>query len=123
VVLRGRGYYETVASAGKPSLQPARDSAQADSLTAVLLGEPPRGSIVPCDSGGFCIRSQAGEQTPLGARVHGVIRWGSDSVGYFSDERFEVRPLGGGRVRQPGWKQAPAGLRELTYHPGATSPP
>ena len=123
VLLRGRGYYESPAPPGKPLLQPARDAAQADSLTAVLLGDPPRGSIVPCDSGGLCIRSRTGEQTPLGAGVHGAIRWGSDSVGYFSNTRFEVRPLGGGRVRQPAWKEAPAGLRELTYHPGATSPP
>jgi hypothetical protein len=123
VIVRAQGYYETAA--------PPRDAvltrleanlAAADSLIGQLLGEPPKGKVAQCHDGTACIVSAAGETTLLGAGVSGVIRWGADSLGYFSNGAFEVRPLGGGHVRQPAWKGLPARLREITYHPGVRSP-
>lgn len=123
VAVRAQGYYETAAPPGKVTLtRSAADPVRADSLTAELLGEPPRGRVERCPDGTSCIRSGSGELSPLGPAVSGVIRWGGDSVGYFSNGSFEVRPLGGGRIRQPAWKALPSRLRELSYHPGATSP-
>ena len=123
VVVGARGYYETAAPPRKVALtRTEANLSRADSLTAQLLGEPPRGKVEQCPDGNSCIRSSTGELTPLGAGVTGVIRWGADSVAYFSNGGFEVRPMGGGRLRQPAWKGLPSRLRELTYHPGVRSP-
>ena len=124
VIVRAQagGFWETAVPPGKLSLTPAPDSVQADSLTTVLLGEPSWARIAEC-GGELCIRSATGEVTRLGPGVSGAIRWGADSVGYFEGSRFAVRPLGAGRLRQPAWSNAPARLRELTYHAGTRSPP
>ena len=123
VLVRAQGDWETAAPPGRVALtRSTANPARADSLTAELLGDPPRGTVARCPDGNACIRSSAGELTPLGAGAVGALRWGADSVGYFSNGGFEVRPLGGGRLRQPAWKGLPARLRELTYHPGARSP-
>jgi dipeptidyl aminopeptidase/acylaminoacyl peptidase len=123
VIVRAQGYYEAAAPPRDAVLTHlGADLAAADSLTGQLLGEPPKGKVAQCHDGNACIVSAAGETTLLGAGASGVIRWGADSLGYFSNGAFEVRPLGGGHVRQPAWKELPARLREVTYHPGVKSP-
>lgn len=88
----------------------------ADSAAALLLGRGGQGRVTPCGEA-LCIAA-GGALTPLALGAAGALHWGPDSVGYFAGERFEVRPLAGGRVRLPVWTGRPAGLRELTHHPG-----
>lgn len=92
--------------------------AAGDSITREWLGSPPSAWVEPCPAGGLCVMTRGGERTPLGEGVTEAIRWGGDSVGLQGPGGFEVRPLRGGRSRRPAWQGAPAGLRDLTYHPG-----
>jgi hypothetical protein len=120
VVLRATGGYFRTAVPPAPlrlALVTPDAAARADSATRELLGPVGEGLVRPCATG-LCV--VVGDSiTPLGAGVSGAVRWGADSVGYFSSGTFEVRPLGGGYPRRPGWKARPSGLRELSYHPGA----
>lgn len=119
VIVRAQGYFQTVAPAGELALaRLTTDLGLADSLTGQLLGEPLRGKIEQCRDGNPCILSATGELTLLGAGVTGAIRWGTDSVAYWSSGSFEVRPLAGGQRRRPDWQGRPAGLRDISYHPG-----
>jgi len=118
VVLRtgeGRYYSMNATGSGKARLVPIASGlvVQADSLTRELLG-PAREGLVRACGGELCV-AVGDSLTPLGAGVSGAIRWGPDSVGYFSNGRFEVRPLAGGVPRRPGWKEVPGQLREITY--------
>lgn len=124
LVVRGAGYLMTPAPPGTLWLRgvPLDSIGWADSATAELLGEPAAARIAPCP-GGFCAISAERDTTRLGG-VTGPIRWGKDSVGYFVESRWEIRPLAGGRTRSPEWSGVPSHLRELTYHAGgASSPP
>lgn len=94
----------------------------ADSATSELLGNPVFGAVSVCEGGMPCIRTSGGAVTELGAGVRDPFRWGPDSVAYLRDSRIEVRPLGGGRPREVLWREAPANLRQPTYHPGAGRP-
>jgi hypothetical protein len=96
-----------------PALQPAADSA-----TRELLGDPPAAMVGECAGGEICITAANGETTRLGSGDSGAIRWGSDSLGYFTSRGFEVRPLSTGAARRPDWSGQPAALRTLTHHPG-----
>jgi hypothetical protein len=120
VVVRATGgYFRTAPSGNRLRLAPvAADSlVRADSATRELLGPGGEGLVRPCEAG-VCV--VVGDSiTPLGAGVSGAVRWGPDSVGYFSTGSFEVRPLSGGYPRRPEWKARPARLRDLSYHPGA----
>jgi hypothetical protein len=121
VVLSAQGYFVIAAPPDAPALGriPADSLALGDSLSGELLGDPPRGMVRECRSGGLCIVAGTGEITPLDAVARDAVRWGADSVGYFLPGGFEVRPLAGGHSRHPAWVGAPARLRQLTYHPGA----
>ena len=124
VVLRIGGAYYATATPPAPGnlvrLGP-EEHAAADSLTRERLGPAHEGLVESCEAT-LCVRV-AGLVTSLGPAVRGAVRWGPDSVGYFRGDGFAVRPLGGGRARLLDWKAAPAGLRELTHHPGVRSPP
>jgi len=120
VVLRAARYYSVGATGGgrgNARLAPLAPglAAKADSLTRQWLGPAGEGGIRSC-GGELCV-SVGDSLTPLGAGVSGAIRWGPDSVGYFSEDHFEVRPLAGGFARRPGWKEMPGHLREITYAP------
>ena len=122
VVLRAGALYQSPAPpalVGLTAVSPEAVAA-ADSLTRERLGPGNQGMLAPCD-GTLCVQV-GGAITSLGDAVRGALRWGPDSVGYFRGNVFEVRPLGGGRVRRPAWQSAPAGLRSLTHHPGVSSP-
>ena len=105
-----------------PALTPlaGADSAAADPLTRERLGTPPVALVRECPGAGSCVVAASGEVDSLGGAATGAIRWGADSLGYFTSRGFQVRPLGGGASRRPAWSAAPARLRQLTYHPGTT---
>jgi len=96
----------------------AADRDRAQAALGVMLGDPPTVAVVPCAGGGLCARTSGGEVAPLDPDGSGPVRWGGDSVGYFTARGFEVRPLAGGKSRWPQWSGAPARLRGLTYHGG-----
>ena len=99
-----------------PAQQPAADSA-----TRQLLGDPPAAMVGACAGGELCIAAANGDTTRLGPGDTGAIRWGGDSLGYFTARGFEVRPLSTGSSRRPDWSGKPATLRSLTHHPGRTA--
>lgn len=96
----------------------AAERDRAESALDVMLGDPPTVAVVPCAGGGLCARASGGEATTLDPDGSGPVRWGGDSVGYFTARGFEVRPLAGGRTRWPQWNGAPSRLRGLTYYGG-----
>ena len=112
------------------TLAPERDSlipvslAQrpaADSATRELLGDPPAAMVGECAAGELCITAANGDVSRLGPGDSGAIRWGADSLGYFTSRGFEVRPLSAGSSRRPDWSGKPGALRSLTHHPGRTA--
>lgn len=117
VVLAG-GYF-TLAP-GQDSLTPVFPAQQpaADSATRELLGDPPAAMIGECPDGELCITAANGDTSRLGTGDTGAIRWGADSLGYFTSRGFEVRPLSAGSARRPDWAGKPSALRSLTHHPG-----
>lgn len=91
-----------------------------DSLLSEQVGDPAFATVARCGSGtGFCVVTRQGEETALDPRAEDVCRWGPDALGYVVDGRIEVRPLGGGRLRQPTWAATPAKVRHPTHHPGS----
>jgi hypothetical protein len=104
-------------AAAVPTRLRGADSATADSALGVPLGDPVAAMAVPCGSGDLCVRTADTALAPLEAGARGAVRWGADSVGYFTAAGFEVRPLAGGHSRHPAWTGAPSRLRELTYSP------
>ncbi len=121
VIVSAQGYFLSAAAPAAAAFSrfPAESLAMADSLSRERLGDPPRGILRECVNGGLCILAATGELTRLDSAARDAVRWGPDSVGYFLPGGFEVRPLAGGHSRQPTWVGAPAGLRQLTHHPGA----
>lgn len=119
VMVRANGYFSTETPPARLRLVPvsAEATGAADSVTRERLGPGDLGVVRPC-GGELCV-AVGDSVTPLGPGNTGAIRWGTDSVGYFSLGSFEVRPLRGGHPRRPAWKALPARLRELSYHEGA----
>jgi hypothetical protein len=99
------------------------DSARADSALSVLLGDPPRATVVDCEGGsGVCVRTEPGETSILDSTATAPLRWGADSIAYLRGGSLTVRPLAGGRARVPSWQSAVTRFRELTYHAGTPNP-
>ena len=90
-----------------------------DSLTYERVGDRGFASLRPCRSGtGWCVAKANGMETALPGDASDPIRWGPDGLAYLRDGKIEVRPLGGGRVRQPTWPNQPPKLSQPTHHPG-----
>lgn len=103
-------------SAPKPQALDSTSRFSADTALGVPLGSPVIAVAEPCDTG-ICVRTQAGSQVlTTGGRA--PFRWGADSVAYFNGDVIEVRPLGGGTVRQVRWSDSPANPRSATQFPG-----
>ena len=117
VVLAG-GYFALAPEQDSLTLVPPAQQSAADSATRELLGDPPAAMVGECAGGELCITAANGDTTRLGSGDTGAIRWGSDSLGYFTPRGFEVRPLSTGSSRRPDWSDKPAALRSLTHHPG-----
>lgn len=97
---------------------PPAERAAAESVLAVLLGEPAFARVVPCSSpADLCIEGDSGSSL-LARGAHGPLRWSADSVAYFVGDRVEIRPLGPGRVRWLDWATTPRRPREMTYFGG-----
>ena len=120
VVLAG-GYF--ILAPERDSLVPVSPAQQpaADSATRELLGEPPAAMVGECAAGQLCITAANGDTSRLGPGNTGAIRWGADSLAYFTSRGFEVRPLSAGSSRRPDWSGKPGALRSLTHHPGRTA--
>jgi len=108
----------------KPLLRPftSAESVRAYTLFDVLLGTPAFARAVECPEGGVCVELPNGERSVLDQEGRGAVRWGSDSLGYFTANGFEVRPLGAGHARQLKFIPPPVNPRELTFFPGPASP-
>ncbi len=104
---------------GSGTLGAMAAGARADSLSYDRVGKPAFGSIRPCRAGGLCVMSDGGEETTLAAGAADGCRWGDRALAYIREGKIEVRPLGGGRIRQPTWTRAPAHLRQPTHQPGS----
>ncbi len=90
-----------------------------DSLTYERLGDGGFASLRPCRAGsGWCVVKADGLETALPTDASDPIRWGNDGLAYLRNGKIEVRPLGGGRVRQPTWSNQPPKLTQPTHHPG-----
>lgn len=89
----------------------------------VAVGDPVFAIVDNCVDGGVCTYALDG-RTPqqISPRGTGPLRWGSDSVAWFDQDRLEVRPLGPGRSRHVMWTQTPANPRQATYAPGPAGP-
>lgn len=103
-----------------PIMVPAAGRSAADSSFMVLLGTPAFASVAPCGDG-LCTVGPDGQRAPLASPAFGGTRWGRDSVGYFSGDRFYVRPLGPGHARFLEWSPPPVHPRELTFFAGRPS--
>jgi hypothetical protein len=98
---------------------PPADSAPADSLFRIFLGEPPVGEARTCNSGtGVCAYLASGDSTSLSAEGNSVMEWGVDSIGIMEQGSLVIRPLGGGRTRMVQWTTPPKNPREMTYFGG-----
>jgi hypothetical protein len=119
VIVRANQLYSTETPPARLELVPVSGDASvsADSALREWLGPGELGVVRACGAE-LCV-AVGDSVTSLGPRVAGAIRWGTDSVGYWSSGSFEVRPLAGGHPRRPAWKALPARLRELSYHGGA----
>lgn len=123
-VLAGDSLYASAAPPARGEWR-ALDGAErtrADSAFMVLLGTPAFARAVECPEVGVCVELPNGERSVVDAEGKGAVRWGSDSIGYFSGAGFVVRPLGPGRPRDLRLTPPRPEPRELTFFPGPASP-
>jgi len=108
----------------KAELRPldSLEALRADSAFWVLLGTPAFGRAEECPETGVCVVLPDGSRSVVAAEGRGAVRWGSDSLGYFTADGFEVRPLSAGHARQVKFIPLPTNPRELTFFPGPASP-
>jgi hypothetical protein len=109
----------------KPRLVGAAERATADSSFAVLLGAPAFARVVACETeaGALCVAGDTGAPELLARDARDPVRWGSDSVAYFSRGALEIRPLGPGRARRVDWANPPPRPRAMTFFPGRPTTP
>jgi hypothetical protein len=117
---RGTARFALPPASSQPVLIPAAEQPRADSSFLVLLGSPAFAAVSECGDG-LCTIGADGASTPLVSPAREPARWGADSVGYFTGDRFAIRPLGPGRARSLEWSPAPANPRHLTFFPGRPS--
>lgn len=103
-----------------PVLVTGAEQPRADSSFLVLLGSPAFAAVSACGDG-LCTVGADGASTPLASPARDPAPWGADSVGYFTGERFAIRPLGPGRTRILEWSPAPDNPRHLTFFAGRPS--
>jgi hypothetical protein len=78
----------------------AAEQAAAESSLAVVIGNPPFGTVVSCaEPTDLCVRTSGTPQV-LAQGAHDPFAWGSDSVAYFVGNEVEIRPLGAGLRRR-----------------------
>ena len=96
---------------------PAAERAAAESSLAVLLGDPVFARVVPCirRADDLCVAPRSGRVGILAQAAHDPVRWGTDSVAFFTRELLQVRPLAKGRPRLLHWTNGPARPRQVTF--------
>jgi hypothetical protein len=102
-----------------PRPVPAEDRVAAESSLAVLLGDPVFARVVPCKQAeDLCVIPRSGRPGILAQAASDPVRWGTDSVAFFTGELLQIRPLAKGRPRLLHWSEAPARPRQATFFPG-----
>jgi hypothetical protein len=122
VVQTARQLYRLSAPPGKPDPQviPEPERAAAESSLSVLLGEPVFARVVPCQRPrDLCVIPRSGRSGILAQAASDPVRWGTDSVAFFTGELLQIRPLAKGRPRLLHWTDAPARPRQVTFFRGA----
>jgi hypothetical protein len=103
-----------------PRSVPSEERAAAESSLAVLLGDPVFATVVPCKRAeDLCVVPQRGSPGILAQAASDPVRWGRDSVAFFTGELFQIRPLARGRPRLLHWSEVPPRPRQLTFFPGS----
>lgn len=126
VVRTGKEFYRLDAPPAPPNprIVPPDERAAAESSLAVLLGEPVFASVVPCKRAqDLCVVPRRGQPGILAQAARDPVRWGRDSVAFFTGELLQIRPLAKGRPRLLNWSEVPARPRQLTYFPGSRPGP
>ena len=107
----------------RPDPRPVPESARAaaESTLAVLLGDPVFARVVPCRrrDDDLCVITRAGRSSILAQAAHDPVRWGTDSVAFFTvGELLQIRPLAKGRPRLLHLSNPPARPRQATFFQG-----
>ena len=102
-----------------PRIVPPEERTAAESSLAVLVGDPVFARVVPCTrTVDLCVEPRRGRPGILAQAARDPIRWGGDSVAFFTGEILQIRPLARGRPRLLHWSEVPARPRQPTYFPG-----
>ena len=116
------GIYRIGAPPGKPNPQPVppEERAAAESTLAVLLGDPIFAQVIPCQrEEDLCVVTRRGRQSILAQSASDPVRWGADSVAFFTHDLLQVRPLARGRPRLLHFSNnVPARPRQPTFFEG-----
>lgn len=121
VVAAGDRIYRSPAPPARLDARPvtAAERPAAESVLAVLLGQPAFGRVVPCaEPGALCVAGVTGTPGLLARGARDAARWGNDSVMFFLGDAVEIRPLGPGRARRLNWEGAPGHPRQMTVFVG-----
>jgi hypothetical protein len=116
----GKSVQVTEAPPGRLELREvlAPEQAAADSALAVVLGDPAIGMVVPCATGGICVRFPGDTVAMIAAAASSPVRWAGDSLAYLDGGAWTVRPLSGGRTRILRWSRPIRKPRDLTLYRG-----
>ena len=126
LVKTGKDLYRVEAPPAKPNARsvPPEERAAAESSLAVLLGDPVFARVVPCPQAeDLCVIPRKGRPGILAQAATDPVRWGNDSVAFFTGELLQIRPLAKGRPRLLHWSEVPARPRQVTYFQGGATPP
>jgi len=120
IVSTADGFYRISTPPAAPDARPVPppERAEAESSLAVLLGDPVFAGVVRCENAAdLCVSGDSGSAL-LARGARDPVRWGSDSVGFFVGDNFEIRPLRAGRPRRLTWSRPPERPREMTFFSG-----
>lgn len=122
IVQTPKGIYRAAAPPAKPVPLPVSpaDQPAAESALAVLLGDPVFARVIPCERPrDLCVVTQRGRPSILAQAARDPVRWGSDSVAFFTTgDLLQVRPLARGRPRLLHLSNPPARPRQPTFFEG-----
>lgn len=126
LVKASKDLYRVEAPPAKPNAKsvPPGERAAAESSLAVLLGDPVFARVVPCPQAeDLCVIPRRGRPGILAQAATDPVRWGNDSVAFFTGELLQIRPLAKGRPRLLHWSEVPARPRQVTYFQGSAARP
>src|SRR6185312_12444453 len=96
LVKTSKDLYRVEAPPAKPNAKsiPPGERAAAESSLAVLLGDPVFARVVPCPQAeDLCVIPRSGRPGILAQAATDPVRWGNDSVAFFTGELLQIRPL------------------------------